>query len=192
MDQERTFSGRQAPMSALPPKADITSRQGSVRFVPKADSCTATNSALFNHPVSGRQQRRWDGYTQHPRRVGIDGQLEFRRLHDRQIGGLCALDNAAGINAELPEGIGNVGSVAHQAADFDGFTHRIASWDSMIRRELHQLDMVTVERRGRANKDSILPFVCYCFKCGIDLTTAASIEGFYLKSYGTTGRIDVA
>jgi len=36
MSQERTFLG-QAPMSALPPKADIGTRSGNVRFVPKAD-----------------------------------------------------------------------------------------------------------------------------------------------------------
>jgi len=30
-------------MSALPPKADITERHRHVRFVPKADSCTAAN-----------------------------------------------------------------------------------------------------------------------------------------------------
>ena len=39
---------------------------------------------------------------------------------------------------------------------------------------------------------SVLPFVRYRFECGIDLTTAVSIEDFYLKSDGTTGRIDVA
>jgi hypothetical protein len=79
--------------------------------------------------------------------VGVDDQLELRRLHDRQIGGLCALDDTAGINAELPVGIGNVGSVAHQAADLDGLTDRVAGWDSMKGRELCKLDIVTVERR---------------------------------------------
>jgi len=40
MGQTRTFSG-QAPMSALPPKADIDRHGRHVRFVPKADSCNA-------------------------------------------------------------------------------------------------------------------------------------------------------
>src|SRR5262249_1666490 len=34
-------------MSALPPKADIEQTYQHVRFVPKADSCTAANSLLF-------------------------------------------------------------------------------------------------------------------------------------------------
>jgi hypothetical protein len=34
-------------MSALPPKADIRSRDRHVRFVPKADMCTAAKTRLF-------------------------------------------------------------------------------------------------------------------------------------------------
>src|SRR5262245_22167416 len=44
-------------MSALPPKADIERRDGHVRFVPKADSCTAANSILFDHLIGAREQR---------------------------------------------------------------------------------------------------------------------------------------
>jgi hypothetical protein len=40
-------------MSALPPKADIAERDWYVRFVPKADSCSAANFSLFDHFVSG-------------------------------------------------------------------------------------------------------------------------------------------
>jgi hypothetical protein len=35
-----------AAMSALPPKADIVHGGGNVRFVPKADSCTAAKSSF--------------------------------------------------------------------------------------------------------------------------------------------------
>jgi hypothetical protein len=38
-------------MSALPPKADIADRDRHVRFVPKADSCSAAKSSLFDHFV---------------------------------------------------------------------------------------------------------------------------------------------
>jgi hypothetical protein len=44
-----------ARMSALPPKAHIVHGGENVRFVPQADSCTATNSGLFDHLV-GRVQ----------------------------------------------------------------------------------------------------------------------------------------
>jgi hypothetical protein len=38
-------------MSALPPKADIADAMRNVRFVPKADICTAAEEALFDHLV---------------------------------------------------------------------------------------------------------------------------------------------
>ena len=48
-------------MSALPPKADKERTSRDVCFVPKADSCTATNARLFDHLGSEREQRRRDG-----------------------------------------------------------------------------------------------------------------------------------
>jgi hypothetical protein len=38
-------------MSALPPKADIGTQSRDVRFVPKADSCTAEKGLLFDHLI---------------------------------------------------------------------------------------------------------------------------------------------
>src|SRR5215469_14308225 len=38
------------PMSALPPKADIAEGDRHVRFVPKADSCTAAKRSVIQSP----------------------------------------------------------------------------------------------------------------------------------------------
>jgi hypothetical protein len=43
-------------MSALPPKADIDECSANVRFVPEADSCTATSSLLFDHLVGASEE----------------------------------------------------------------------------------------------------------------------------------------
>jgi hypothetical protein len=40
-------------MSALPPKADIAERDRHVRFVPKADSCTAAINGVLRTSVAG-------------------------------------------------------------------------------------------------------------------------------------------
>jgi hypothetical protein len=48
-----------------------------------------------------------------------------RRLHDRQIGGLGALQNLSGIDADLTSHVSEVGSVANQPAGCDKFTIRI-------------------------------------------------------------------
>jgi hypothetical protein len=56
LGQKQTFP-RVRPMSALHPKADIDRRDDDVRFVPKADSCTAAKSVLFDHLVSERHRQ---------------------------------------------------------------------------------------------------------------------------------------
>ena len=47
-------------MSALPPKADIVGREWDVRFVPKADSCTAAKWILFDHLAGATKERQRD------------------------------------------------------------------------------------------------------------------------------------
>jgi hypothetical protein len=54
LGQKQTLRGVR-PMSALPPKADITERDWHVRFLPKADSCTATKNPSLNHIVCSGQ-----------------------------------------------------------------------------------------------------------------------------------------
>jgi hypothetical protein len=58
LGQKRT-SRRLRLMSALPPKADIGTQSRNVRFVPKADICSAANSSLFDHLVGTGDYRRW-------------------------------------------------------------------------------------------------------------------------------------
>jgi len=45
-------------MSALPPKADIERHDWHVRFVPKADICTAANESLFDRRARGGEPQR--------------------------------------------------------------------------------------------------------------------------------------
>ena len=57
--------------------------------------------SLFDHLVGGGEQRRRHGEAKHPGGLVIDDQLELRRLHDRQVCGLGALEDARGIDADL-------------------------------------------------------------------------------------------
>jgi len=56
LGQKRTISEFCA-MSAYPSKADIIERDRHVRFVPKADSCTAAKELLFDQLISALQKR---------------------------------------------------------------------------------------------------------------------------------------
>src|SRR5262249_7231492 len=55
LGQKRTLCGVRS-MSALPPKADIGTQSRNVRFVPKADSCTAAKRPCSIYLVGARQQ----------------------------------------------------------------------------------------------------------------------------------------
>ena len=55
------------PMSALPPKTDMCSATGDVRFVPKADSCAATITRLFDHLLGAAKEWQRNG---EPERFG--------------------------------------------------------------------------------------------------------------------------
>jgi len=48
-------------MSALPPKADIGESDWHVRFVPKADICSAAILPLFDHQLGVAKQRKRHG-----------------------------------------------------------------------------------------------------------------------------------
>ena len=59
-------------MSAYPSKADIEWSARHVRFVPKADICSAAKSCLFGHRFGLRKQRRWYRETD---RLGLSGEV---------------------------------------------------------------------------------------------------------------------
>ena len=61
----------------------------------------------------------------------VDDELELSRLHDRQVGGLGTLENAAGVDADLTIPMRGIGSVAHQPAPLGIETIGIDCWDRM-------------------------------------------------------------
>src|SRR5262245_7510290 len=91
----------------------------------------------FDHLVGGNEQFVWHGKAERSGGLVIDDQLEFARLHYRQIGRLGALENAAGIYADLTTGIRQTRSVAHQRAGFDILASRIYRRHPVDRRQEH-------------------------------------------------------
>src|SRR5262249_61759852 len=71
---------------------------------------------LFDHLVGTQQERFRDGY---PGRLGglhIDGQLEFRRLLDRQVRGLRPLQNLVHVEGAAPEQVRYARAVRQETA----------------------------------------------------------------------------
>ena len=103
-------------MSALPPKADIGSQPRDVRFVPKADICAAAIFSLFDHLAGFDEQRRWHRQSECLRCLQIDQEIEFARLHNWQVGGLFAFEDAADIGSGVLVALGDVGPITDPPA----------------------------------------------------------------------------
>src|SRR5262245_56235623 len=79
-------------------------------------------------------------------RLEIENQLEPVRLHDRQIAGLRALQDPAGVDARLEPGRIDARSVAHQPARRDGLRAEMDDRNAMARGEVdHPLGVLKIE-----------------------------------------------
>src|SRR5437660_534912 len=65
--------------------------------------------------------------------------LKFGRLHDRQVRGLRALEDAANIDTSQPISLGDARSVAHQAASFGPVALEIDRRHPMVGRQRNDL-----------------------------------------------------
>jgi len=77
------------------------------------------------------------------RRMKVDDELEFGRLQHRQVSGLGAFEDAAGIDAGLTKGVCDVGSVTHQPAGFHRLTDRVSRGNPVARRQSSKLHAAT-------------------------------------------------
>src|SRR5215469_11253647 len=103
-------------MSALPPKADIGTQSRNVRFVPKADSCTAANGASsFNQLIGAVEQLRRDGQTKRFCGLQVDDQLEFCRLLNWQIRRTSAPKNLINVGRCPPPRFAGVVPIREQS-----------------------------------------------------------------------------
>src|SRR5881392_2854573 len=68
----------------------------------------------FDHLVGATRQRKRDSDADSPGGLEVEDQLDFRGLHDREVSGLLAFENAPGIDAAQTICVRSIASVAHQ------------------------------------------------------------------------------
>ena len=127
--------------------------------------------------VRGAGEQRW--WNLEAERFGgfeIDDQLEFGRLHHRQVGRLVALENAAGIHAGLTISVGKAGSVAHQPADGSELAHIINCWQRMPRRQLNNSVAVAKQHGIGPYENAIDTLLGEACEGRVDVALAARIH----------------
>src|SRR5215207_4852370 len=144
----------------------------------------------FDDLVGAGEQGGWHLKAEHARSLSVDDQLELRRLHDRQIGGLGTLEDAASIDANLSIGFREVRSVAHQAADFYILAPGIYRGNPVVSRELDELHTPPVE--GRAGTDEKCILALESPEGGVDLATTACIQDPDLQVHRASGCFNIS
>src|SRR6516165_11853012 len=110
------------------------------------------SAASLNDLVSSRQQRFRDGEAEGLGGLEVDDKLKLGRLQDRQVGGLSAIENFAGIDASLTKTVCDVRSVAHQPAGYDEITDRIRRRNTLARRQAGNLHAAAGKDASAATK----------------------------------------
>src|SRR5262249_48794515 len=80
---------------------------------PRRQAAIRTRASSFDHLVGAGEQWEWDSEAECLGGAQVDHQLELGRLQDRQLAGLCALEDAAGIDAGLAVRVLDAGAIAH-------------------------------------------------------------------------------
>src|SRR5262249_9721335 len=80
----------------------------------------------------------------------VDHKLELRRLHDRQVGGLLALENARRVDTRLAVSVWLAGAIAHQATRQYVLAQRIDRYQSLTGSERHDLSVLATGEKTSA------------------------------------------
>src|SRR5215831_16304267 len=140
----------------------------------------ARHARSLDHLISAGEDRRRDRQAERLCGVEIDNQLEPRRLLDRQIARLGALEDLPGVNADLAIDTGDAGPIADQAAGRSKLTPLIDRRHGTTRRQRHELLAPAEEERVGANEERPGMQLGWSGEGGVDLTFGAGLQDLEL------------
>src|SRR5262245_2073900 len=164
-------------LSALPPKAVPPD----LRNTPAASSWRTPPSrpravSLFDHLVGKREHLVRNIDAERIRGLEVDHQLEFGRLHDRQVGNLFPLQNPAGVDTDLTVGVGKIGSVTNETTSHSEFALHVNRGHCMSRCQRDDLIALADEERIAGDDECTNPLLHKRCEGGIDLARRACLE----------------
>src|SRR5262245_40069057 len=71
---------------------------------------------LLDYFVGSGEQLIWNRKAERLCSLEVEYQIEFRRLHDRQVGGFCPLENAACVHTKQAVCFGKTGAIGSQGS----------------------------------------------------------------------------
>src|SRR5262249_20570340 len=160
-------------MSASPLKADIARLTSRSPLCANSDRMHCSkNCSLFDHLVGEREQRRRNVDAERLRRLQVDDEVEFARLHDRQFRRLFALEDTASIGADFAKVL-EAPSVTHHPACVGKVAKGKNRRERVARRERQELATAAEEKRVGPNYERIGPLLHNARKGHVDLVTGA-------------------
>jgi len=73
----------------------------------------------FDDFVRGSEQRRWNGEAERGCRLDVNGKIKLGRLLNRNVAGLCSMQNLVNHVGRSPEQIGVARSIGHETTGLD-------------------------------------------------------------------------
>ena len=111
-------------------------------------------------------------------------------LH-RQVGGLFALENMSGVDADLAITILNARSIAYQTARHRGRTGFKSGRNGELRSEPNQQVASAVQERAGAHKERVTPHLSQPIEGRLDCAFVACFKPLNREAEGTAARFDV-
>lgn len=131
---------------------------------------------LFDDVVGNREYSGRHVDPKRSRSLKIECKFELGGLQDGQVRGLRALEDAAGINADLAGHIREIGPVTHETAGSHNFAVRVGCRNPFARRQSCKLHATAVEERVGGNKKRVHALARKHLEGCIDLAGRAGVE----------------